>query len=152
MTPLPISWTAVFGFRPLVGILGALTLTPLSGTAQRTLTADGGFVRGALAACQTDLRWINQIGGWQVGWTTRLENQPVDSDERRTAALELWRTAPAALAEATDSLRAGIRAGHAAPRLVIGTDQWAVGRAVGSFAAALARPAQWGGGVPPPLE
>ena len=80
------------------------------------LAADGGFAASALADCKTDLRYLNQVSGWQGVWPR--EWQAVASASSPDA-LARWRAAPAALNKTVEALRAGVANKETAPRPVV---------------------------------
>ena len=50
-------------------IAACAALFSTTATAQTpSLAADAGFFATPLAECKTDLRYLNQVGGWQLGW------------------------------------------------------------------------------------
>lgn len=81
------------------------------------LAADAGFLATPLADCDTDLRYLNQVGGWQLGWPR--EWQVIAQGGDMNAALQRFAGAPGALADAEATLRAGIDADETAPRAVV---------------------------------
>lgn len=99
-------------------ITACAALLSTAATAQTPpLAADAGFLATPLAQCGTDLRYLNQVGGWQVGWPR--EWQTVAQGGDMEAALARWADASAALSEAEEKLRAGIDADETAPRAVV---------------------------------
>lgn len=94
-------------------------LVALSGfgapAAAAPVTAGGGPATAALASCDTDLKRLNPLTGWQARWTGELAAQASGSP---ATLLEDWRGAPALLAEDMTSLRAGLDHKTAAPASV----------------------------------
>lgn len=82
------------------------------------LAADGGFAAAALSHCRTDLRYLNQVSGWQGVWAREWQAIAA-SREPSPDALARWRAAPAALSESTNALRAGIANKETAPEPVV---------------------------------
>ncbi|MDX1661849.1 MAG: DUF885 domain-containing protein [Gemmatimonadota bacterium] len=105
-------------------LLLGLTFVPVlagSAAAQNvSLTAGGGAVAAAaLAGCETDLRMLNQISGWQVRWPGALRAQPVGTPGERAVAIERWRRAPGLLDQDVERLRRGIAEDRTAPKAVV---------------------------------
>ncbi|HSB97032.1 MAG TPA: DUF885 domain-containing protein [Spongiibacteraceae bacterium] len=92
---------------------------------QPPLVADSGFAALALHDCQTDLRYFNQVFGWQVAWPSQWASivGAGASDTAATAttatALTRWREAPAVIDTAIEILRRGIDHHETAPRPVV---------------------------------
>lgn len=101
----------------LAAAMSGLLAAPAVG--QGSPDAGGGFVGGALSACKTDLRLLNQVAGWPVRWPGELEEIRVETADQQDAALTNWRRAPAALAGARRRLEEGLAAGNGAPRAVV---------------------------------
>lgn len=81
------------------------------------LIADGGFLATPIAECKTDLRYLNQVGGWQTAWPREWEGVAAGGDI--DAALTRWKEAPAALTMAQTRLQGGIDANETAPRAAV---------------------------------
>lgn len=93
-------------------------MTSVPALAQQTpLVADGGFLATPIADCKTDLRYLNQVGGWQTAWPREWETAARASEF--AAAIDRWQAMPAVLDEGIAKLRAGIAAGEMAPRAVV---------------------------------
>ncbi len=82
------------------------------------LVADSGFAAPALANCKTDLRYLNQVGGWQASWPTQWERLAENSDAKSAEILR-WEDVPKALVLAQNTLRNGITNEETAPRVVV---------------------------------
>ncbi|WDI32224.1 DUF885 domain-containing protein [Hyphococcus flavus] len=83
-----------------------------------SITADGGFAATALTECKTDLRYLNQVTGWQVTWPRQWAGVANRDDGFTEAAVE-WQDAPQALDALIGKLRAGIDNDETAPRPVV---------------------------------
>ncbi|MHA7873449.1 MAG: hypothetical protein ACX939_13960, partial [Hyphococcus sp.] len=83
----------------------------------RALVANAGFLATPLADCETDLRYLNQVGGWQVGWPR--EWQAIAAGGDVDAAVARWADAPDALAQTETALRNGLEAAQSAPKPVV---------------------------------
>jgi len=96
------------------------TLLVLCVSAQsKQLVADSGFAAQALKNCKTDLRYLNQVIGWQVKWPRQWQSIIAAGPETVDEAITTWSKVPAALTIATDTLRLGITSEETAPRAVV---------------------------------
>lgn len=86
---------------------------------QPPMVADSGFAALALHDCQTDLRYLNQVFGWQVAWPSQWASIVSAGASDATTALTRWREAPAAIDTAIEILRRGIEHHETAPRPVV---------------------------------
>jgi len=106
--------------RFATGIAAALLLTALTNpVAGQPLTADAGFGGAGLEGCPTDLRYFNQVFGWQASWRRQWQSVGAASDDDVRNAIALWRTAPEALAANLRLLRRGPAVSTPAPRVVV---------------------------------
>ncbi|WP_179957650.1 DUF885 domain-containing protein [Exilibacterium tricleocarpae] len=103
--------------KPLLLILATTVLTACAATPP--LIADSGFAAPALAHCATDLRYLNQVGGWQATWPRQWQDVIAAGPETAAQAAATWSAVPAALAAAIDRLRLGLRTQQTAPRAVV---------------------------------
>ena len=85
---------------------------PVAASAQ---TAGAGAAALALEGCASDLKYLNQITGWQVRWPQELARLASAPKTRRAAALEDWRGAAAALSQDRAALRASQAGAAPAP-------------------------------------
>ena len=100
-------------------IVAALLFTALATPAwAQSLTADAGFGGAGLEGCPTDLRYFNQVFGWQSSWLRQWQAVGSASDDAVRSAIALWRTAPEALAANQQLLRRGPAVSTPAPRVV----------------------------------
>jgi len=82
--------------------------------------ADSGVAALALHDCQTDLRYLNQVFGWQVAWPSQWASiVSAGAANDTNTALTRWREAPAAIDSAIEILRRGIGHHETAPRPVV---------------------------------
>jgi uncharacterized protein (DUF885 family) len=86
---------------------------------QPPLVADSGFAVPALHDCQTDLRYLNQVFGWQVAWPSQWTYIVSTGASDAATALTRWGEAPAAIDSAIEMLRRGIDHHETAPRPVV---------------------------------
>ena len=97
-----------------------ITLIAFCANAQNPpLVADSGFARQALENCKTDLRYLNQVIGWQVKWPRQWQSVIAAEPETVEEATRMWSQVPAALKLATATLRSGISSEETAPRAVV---------------------------------
>jgi len=97
------------------GILIALCASAQS----KQLVADSGFAGQALKNCKTDLRYLNQVIGWQVKWPRQWQRIIAAGPETVDEATTKWSQVPAALKLAIETLRSGISSEETAPRAVV---------------------------------
>ena len=83
------------------------------------LVADSGFAAPALAKCNTDLRYLNQVVGWQVAWPRRWQGVVARGAPAAATGIQEWIVAPKAIAASIDQLRLGISRNQTAPRPVV---------------------------------
>ena len=96
------------------------TLIVLCANAQSNqLVADSGFAGQALKNCKTDLRYLNQVIGWQVKWPRQWQSIIATGPETVGEAITTWSQVPAALTLAMETLRLGITSAETAPRAVV---------------------------------
>jgi len=89
-------------------------------TAQaNTLVADSGIAATAIKNCHTDLRYLNQVVGWQVKWPRQWQSTITAGPAAADKAIARWSQAPRAIEQAIQSLRSGIAAGETAPRVIV---------------------------------
>jgi uncharacterized protein (DUF885 family) len=97
-----------------------LLLAAPAAQAQERVEAGAGFGAAGLSGCGTDLRYLNQVFGWQVSWQRDWESLATASDREIRAAIAQWRTAPAALRGDEAALAGSARAGRGtAPRIIV---------------------------------
>jgi len=100
--------------------VGLLIATMLCCTAQANmLRADSGIAAKAIKNCHTDLRYLNQVVGWQVKWPRQWQSTITAGPAAAGKAIATWSEAPAAIAQTIQSLRSGIAAGQTAPQVVV---------------------------------
>jgi uncharacterized protein (DUF885 family) len=102
-----------------LALAAALLAAAVPAPAQ-TIEAGAGFGAAGLAGCRTDLRYLNQLFGWQMGWQRDWQALAGAPDAAVRDAVVLWRTAPAALRADEAALAQATRGGPgAAPRVVV---------------------------------
>lgn len=84
----------------------------------KQLLADSGFARKALENCKTDLRYLNQVIGWQVKWPRQWQSIITAEPETLSEAIITWSQTPAAITLAIKNLSFGITYEQTAPRAV----------------------------------
>ncbi len=70
----------------------------------------------AARVCRGELWPVNQMSGWQAGFSTIAGLQPVGTPALREQALGRWRRMPAYLDNEIANLREGVRLGYTTPR------------------------------------
>jgi uncharacterized protein (DUF885 family) len=70
----------------------------------------------ASRVCRSELWPVNQMSGWQVGFSDIAALQPVGTPALREQALARWRRMPAYLDNELANLREGVRLGYTTPR------------------------------------
>lgn len=102
----------------LVGFM-AIFITFCANAQSKQLVADSGFAAQALKNCKTDLRYLNQVIGWQVKWPRQWQNTIAAGPETVSQAIITWSQVPTALTLAMETLRLGITSEETAPRAVV---------------------------------
>ncbi|KGJ94627.1 DUF885 domain-containing protein [Colwellia psychrerythraea] len=97
----------------------AITFLFCSTIQAKTLVADAGIAAKPLQACKTDLRYLNQVLGWQVKWPRQWQGTIASSPDSINEALVRWSQVPAAINETIDTLRTNIPTKQTAPRAVV---------------------------------
>jgi len=98
----------------LAGVFGMGTVAHAE-----TLKADSGFAVQALKGCQTDLRYLNQVIGWQVKWPRQWQNVVAEDEKGIHQAIATWSQAPESIRESIVLLRLGLESNEAAPYPVV---------------------------------
>lgn len=80
----------------LCGAAAFLGAVPALGQ-ERAAAGSGAFVADALQGCDSDLRYLNQMYGWQVRWPGQWRGLTRAANDEVRAALAYWRDAGAAL-------------------------------------------------------
>jgi len=105
----------VKGFLSCLMALLIMFCTSVQG---KQLVADSGFAAQALKSCNTDLRYLNQVIGWQVKWPRQWQNTIPTGPDAASEAITTWSETPEALTLAIERLRLGIASEETAPRAV----------------------------------
>lgn len=100
----------------MAGLLAAFASPAIAQS--QPVVADGGFARSGIAECKTDLRYLNQVTGWQATWPRQWAGVAASGNNFEDAA-EQWSVAPQALDGLINTLRDGIAMGETAPRPVV---------------------------------
>ncbi|WP_269714941.1 DUF885 domain-containing protein [Caulobacter sp. NIBR2454] len=99
-------------------IAASLALAAAPALAAPTV-AGGGDATQALSDCNTDLRLLNPLTGWQARWPQQLAGLAAAPAPVQQVALDDWRGAPAALHADIEALRARTNApAHVARRIL----------------------------------
>ncbi|WDD97532.1 DUF885 domain-containing protein [Thalassomonas actiniarum] len=97
----------------------AALLMLCAGVQGKPLVADSGYAAQALNNCKTDLRYLNQVIGWQVKWPRQWQGIIANGPDTAGEAIKTWSQAPAAFKVAIETLGAGISSKETAPRAVV---------------------------------
>lgn len=100
----------------MAGLLAAFA--PPAIAQSQSIVADGGFARSGVAECRTDLRYLNQVTGWQVTWPRQWASVAAPGGDFEDAAAR-WSVAPQVLDGLLNTLRDGIIKEETAPRAVV---------------------------------
>lgn len=99
-----------------VALLMASMLSPHP--APEPISAGAGFAARGLAGCPSDLRYLNQLTGWQIRWRQDWDDLAHASDDQILQAISLWEKAPEALRRDQEALAS--RQNAPAPRVIVG--------------------------------
>lgn len=104
-----------------VNIIGIAAIALMFGVPAegKPLVADSGFAAQALKQCKTDLRYLNQVIGWQVKWPRQWQSVIAEGPAAASEAITTWSQGPAAFSTAIATLRLGMAAEETAPRAVV---------------------------------
>lgn len=81
--------------------------------------AGAGQAAAALKDCNSDLKYLNSVSGWQVSWPLQLRSLDGLPQEKQSEFFESWMQAPRVLDGQISSLRKGMASGAAAPRSTV---------------------------------
>lgn len=102
----------------LSGAIAALLMFSVNAQGKE-LVADSGFAARSLKNCNTDLRYLNQVIGWQVKWPRQWQGVVSSGVESADDAFNTWSKAPVAIEQAVEKLKLGISSKQMAPRAVV---------------------------------
>lgn len=83
------------------------------------LVADGGFTATPVQDCKSDLKYFNQLSGWQANWPAQWQQVVSGDAADLESAIEYWSAAPKALSETKNALETGIEQRQTAPHAVV---------------------------------
>lgn len=83
------------------------------------LRADSDVAAKALANCNSDLRYLNQVVGWQVQWPRQWKRIVQAGPTIKASHLQRWAQAGQAIDAAKEKLQTGIANRGAAPKVVV---------------------------------
>src|SRR4051812_48262511 len=105
--------------RLAAAALLCLALQPAAAPAQ-ALEAGAGFGGAGLAGCHSDLRYVNQVFGWQMDWQREWQALAGAPDNAVRGAIAHWQAVPATLqADEAALSEAGREPSRAAPRVIV---------------------------------
>ena len=97
----------------------AITVLVCNTAHSKVLIADAGIAAKPLQHCKTDLKYLNQILGWQVKWPRAWKSTTSLTPDAINEAIETWSQVPSALNQTKERLRTGILNKQTAPRAVV---------------------------------
>jgi len=105
--------------RVVIGGFTAAFILFCSSVQGNTVVADSGIAAQSFKSCQTDLRYLNQVVGWQVKWPRQWKSTVSAGPTSVSDAISNWSQTPAALKLAIDKLRLGMSSNETAPHAII---------------------------------
>ena len=85
----------------------------------RLIIADSGIARKPIEQCKTDLKYFNQVLGWQSRWPNQWQNVVSSGQNDLDASITYWSAAPQTLLDTIETLKASIQSGETAPDTVV---------------------------------
>ncbi|WP_086930259.1 DUF885 domain-containing protein [Agarilytica rhodophyticola] len=83
------------------------------------LVANSGYAAKPLENCNSDLRYLNQVLGWQGGWPSQWQAVVAGGPDNAQEQIKHWHSASQAIISLVDQLRLGIEMKQTAPRAVV---------------------------------
>lgn len=111
-----LRWHAKLILRVAALLSGA---APGLASAQPVQATAAGFDAASAKDCHSDIIYLNQVFGWQVGWPREWNGLTDGNDSDVRDAIEQWKTAPAALAAARAALTHHSGTELAAPQIIV---------------------------------
>lgn len=108
-----------FQLKILVLLLATILLASCSKLPNKALVADSGYARSALQNCKTDLRYLNQVLGWQARWPSQWQAIANADPAEAEKSLQYWASAPHAIRSNIEELLLGIQTQQTAPQAVV---------------------------------
>ena len=105
--------------KVFISSLFAVIIVFCSSIQSKELTADSGFATKSLSGCKSDLRYLNQVIGWQVKWPRQWQNVIASGPTAANDAMTNWSEVPTAIEQAIATLRLGLTTKQTAPRAVL---------------------------------
>lgn len=102
-----------------VGFLLACALAAPAQAQEYRIPSDAGLGAAPLASCNSDLRYLNAMFGWQVGWRAEWNAFATLDQARAAARIEAFADAAPVLAAQQAALRESLAQGRTAPRVVV---------------------------------
>ncbi|MFT7235317.1 MAG: hypothetical protein ACI9QV_000891 [Methylophagaceae bacterium] len=93
--------------------------TPILSAQEDALVADSGFAAPALENCNTDLRYLNQVVGWQARWPAQWKQVVRSGAQVSADSLSLWHGASQAILTTMGKLESSIGTSSMAPQPVV---------------------------------
>ena len=93
--------------------------TPILSAQEDALVADSGFAAPALENCNTDLRYLNQVVGWQARWPAQWKQVVRSGAQVSADSLSRWHGASQAILTTMGKLESSIGTLSMAPQPVV---------------------------------
>ena len=94
--------------KVFISSLFAVIIVFCSSIQSKELTADSGFATKSLSGCKSDLRYLNQVIGWQVKWPRQWQNVIASGPTAANDAMTNWSEVPTAIEQAIATLNSNI--------------------------------------------
>ena len=101
----------------LLSVISGFLLLSGAVFGQEQPQAGGGFLAQSFS-CETDLRLLNQISGWQTTWPAQWAALRAGDETSYLEAAAFWAGAGEVLEADIEALRTGLASGRATPRVV----------------------------------
>jgi uncharacterized protein (DUF885 family) len=100
-------------------LLSLLAISSTGSAQQNTLAADSGFAANYLEGCETDLRYLNQVVGWQAVWPSQWKQIVRSGPSVSAQDLTRWRGTAQAIQTAVEQLENSVGSLKMAPKPVV---------------------------------
>ena len=108
-----------YQLKALLVTFTAALLVSCAGYQNKLPVANSGIAKVPLEHCNTDLRYLNQVLGWQGEWPSQWQAVVAGGPEQAEMPLKHWSSASQAITSTIDKLRQGIKMKETAPRAVV---------------------------------
>lgn len=100
-------------------LLVALLIVPGIQAQTISLSADSGIAGKPIENCKTDLRYLNQVLGWQSRWPLQWQNVVSSGPENAQNSITYWSKAPDEIYHAIKRLKEGLAQNETSPVAVV---------------------------------